>query len=120
MAGVSRQNLRRNSRSIGQYLMYGQHMLTIASRLDVMNRLGRAMADPTRSRILLSLLDCYGEVFGNGCGSIWSRSRVYPVTVMLCGDPAPLPVAGLNPKEHESRDRLPTDPASDTAREVLP
>lgn len=36
-------------------------MLTIASRLDVMNRLGRAMADPTRSRILLSLLDqpCY-------------------------------------------------------------
>ena len=65
-------------------------------------------------------VECYGEVFGNGCGSIWSRSRVYPVTVMLCGDPAPLPVAGLNPKEHESRDRLPTDPASDTAREVLP
>lgn len=31
-------------------------MLTIASRLDVMNRLGRAMADPTRSRILLALL----------------------------------------------------------------
>ena len=32
-------------------------MLTIASRVDVMNRLGRAMADATRSRILLSLLD---------------------------------------------------------------
>ncbi|WP_016697628.1 Cd(II)/Pb(II)-sensing metalloregulatory transcriptional regulator CmtR [Actinoalloteichus spitiensis] len=32
-------------------------MLTISSRVDVMNRLGRAMADPTRSRILLSLLD---------------------------------------------------------------
>lgn len=32
-------------------------MLTIQSRLDVMNRLGRAMADPTRSRILLQLLD---------------------------------------------------------------
>ena len=32
-------------------------MLTIASRVDVMNRLGRAMADPTRSRILLFLLD---------------------------------------------------------------
>ena len=31
-------------------------MLTIASRLDVMNRLGRAMADPNRSRILMSLL----------------------------------------------------------------
>ncbi|WP_020017191.1 Cd(II)/Pb(II)-sensing metalloregulatory transcriptional regulator CmtR [Promicromonospora sukumoe] len=35
-------------------------MLTIASRLDVLNRLGRAMADPTRSRILLSLLDAPG------------------------------------------------------------
>ncbi|WP_354568146.1 metalloregulator ArsR/SmtB family transcription factor [Glaciihabitans sp. UYNi722] len=32
-------------------------MLTIATRLDVMNRLGRAMADPTRSRILISLLE---------------------------------------------------------------
>ena len=32
-------------------------MLTIASRVGVMNRLGRAMADSTRSRILLSLLD---------------------------------------------------------------
>ncbi|OLT50318.1 transcriptional regulator [Corynebacterium sp. CNJ-954] len=31
-------------------------MLTISSRIDVMNRLGRAMADPTRSRILLHLL----------------------------------------------------------------
>ncbi|MBN6750791.1 transcriptional regulator, partial [Micrococcus luteus] len=27
-------------------------MMTIASRLDVMNRLGRALADPTRSRII--------------------------------------------------------------------
>ncbi|MGJ3510147.1 Cd(II)/Pb(II)-sensing metalloregulatory transcriptional regulator CmtR [Enemella sp. A6] len=35
-------------------------MLTIASRLDAMNRLGRAMADPTRSRILLSLLEGSG------------------------------------------------------------
>jgi DNA-binding transcriptional ArsR family regulator len=32
-------------------------MLTIASRLDVVNRLGRAMADPTRSRILMTLVD---------------------------------------------------------------
>lgn len=32
-------------------------MLTIAPRIDVMNRLGRAMADPTRSRILLELLE---------------------------------------------------------------
>jgi DNA-binding transcriptional ArsR family regulator len=32
-------------------------MLTIASRLDAMSRLGRALADPTRCRILLTLLD---------------------------------------------------------------
>ena len=32
-------------------------MLTIASRLDVMNRLGRPLPDPTRSRIILTLLD---------------------------------------------------------------
>lgn len=32
-------------------------MLTIAPRVDVMNRLGRAMADQTRSRILLALLE---------------------------------------------------------------
>ena len=36
-------------------------MLTIAPRLDVMNRLGRAMADPTRSRILMSLLEHPGH-----------------------------------------------------------
>ncbi len=36
--------------------MYGQRMLTQDFRLDVMHRLGRAMADATRSRILLSLL----------------------------------------------------------------
>lgn len=32
-------------------------MLTIASRTDVLSRLGRAMVDPTRSRILLALLE---------------------------------------------------------------
>lgn len=37
--------------------LYCWGMLTTTSRLDVMNRLGRAMADPTRSRILLALLD---------------------------------------------------------------
>lgn len=35
-------------------------MLTIASRMDALNRLGRAMADPTRSRILLTLLETPG------------------------------------------------------------
>jgi DNA-binding transcriptional ArsR family regulator len=32
-------------------------VLTIATHLDVMSRLGKAMADPTRARILLALLD---------------------------------------------------------------
>ncbi|KUF06158.1 helix-turn-helix transcriptional regulator [Leucobacter sp. G161] len=32
-------------------------MLTISSRLDAMHRLGRALADPTRSQILLALIE---------------------------------------------------------------
>ena len=32
-------------------------MLTISTRVDAMSRLGRAMTDPTRSRILLALLE---------------------------------------------------------------
>ena len=43
-----------------QERLYSQCMLTSANRLDVMNRLGRAMADPNRSRILMSLLDSPG------------------------------------------------------------
>ncbi|OCG74748.1 Cd(II)/Pb(II)-sensing metalloregulatory transcriptional regulator CmtR [Microbacterium sediminis] len=35
-------------------------MLTLASRLDVLHRLGRAMADHSRSRILLALLEAPG------------------------------------------------------------
>lgn len=45
---------------LGQCLLYSHCMLTLASRVDVMNRLGRAMADATRSRILLLLLDAPG------------------------------------------------------------
>ena len=44
-------------RRISQWALYSQRVLTITSRLDVMNRLGRAMADPTRSRILMTLLE---------------------------------------------------------------
>jgi len=56
--------------------MYSQHVLTIADRLDVMNRLGRAMADPTRSRILLTLLagPSYPAVLSRELGL--SRSNV--------------------------------------------
>ena len=42
---------------IGQHKLYSHRVLTIATRVDVMNRLGRAMADPTRSRILMTLLN---------------------------------------------------------------
>lgn len=42
--------------SINRRPLYSHRVLTIASRRDAMNRLGRAMADPTRSRILLLLL----------------------------------------------------------------
>ena len=41
----------------GHCSMYSHQMLTRAPRVDVMTRLGRAMTDPTRSRILLSLLE---------------------------------------------------------------
>jgi ArsR family transcriptional regulator, cadmium/lead-responsive transcriptional repressor len=34
-----------------------QPVLTLAGRLEAMSRLGRALADPTRCRILLALLD---------------------------------------------------------------
>ena len=48
------------------------HMLTIATRLDVMNRLGRAMADPTRSRILMTLLEgpSYPAVLARDLGRV--------------------------------------------------
>jgi len=51
-------------------------VLTITSRLDVMNRLGRAMADPTRSKILLTLLGgpSYPAVLSRDLGL--SRSNV--------------------------------------------
>ncbi len=47
----------RTSPSKSHRSLYSQHVLTLVSRLDVMNRLGRALADPTRARILLRLLD---------------------------------------------------------------
>ncbi|MCH4249543.1 MAG: metalloregulator ArsR/SmtB family transcription factor [Microbacteriaceae bacterium] len=51
-------------------------MLTIANRLEAMHRLGRAMADPTRSRILLALLSgpSYPAVLSRRLGL--SRSNV--------------------------------------------
>tara|TARA_B100000378_G_scaffold247548_1_gene219755 strand:- start:47 stop:469 length:423 start_codon:yes stop_codon:yes gene_type:complete len=45
------------SHANGQQPLYSQRVLTIASGIDVMTRLGRAMTDPTRSRILLELIE---------------------------------------------------------------
>lgn len=42
--------------AMGQHSMYSHRVLNTAARLDVINRLGRAMADPTRARILVALL----------------------------------------------------------------
>jgi len=39
-----------------QRILYYRTMLTSASRLDALARVGRALADPTRCRILLALL----------------------------------------------------------------
>ena len=50
-----------------------QSVLTITTRLDAMNRLGRAMADPTRSRILLRLLD--GPAYPGGLASDLQLTR---------------------------------------------
>ena len=58
---MGRRGCDRNEPMTGHRLLYSHRVMTIASRLDAMNRLGRAMADPTRSRILLSLLEGPGH-----------------------------------------------------------
>lgn len=62
-------------------------MLTIASRLDVMNRLGRAMADPTRSRILITLLDgpSYPAVLSRDLGLTRSNVSNHLTCLRDCG-----------------------------------
>lgn len=56
-----------------QRRLYHPVMLTLTSRLDVMHRLGRAMADPTRSRILLRLLD--GPAYPAGLADDLGQTR---------------------------------------------
>lgn len=51
-------------------------MLTIATRLDVMNHLGKALADPTRSPILLSLSERPGYPADLSRGLQLTRSNV--------------------------------------------
>lgn len=51
-------------------------MLTIADRVDVMNRVGRAMSDPTRARILMSLLEKPGHPAELAADLGFTRSNV--------------------------------------------
>jgi DNA-binding transcriptional ArsR family regulator len=62
-------------------------MLTISSRLDAMNRLGRAMADPTRSRILLTLLDgpSYPAILARDLGLTRSNVSNHLACLRGCG-----------------------------------
>lgn len=62
-------------------------MLTIASHVDAMNRLGRAMADPTRSRILLALLESpgYPAVLARGLGLTRSNVSNHLSCLRGCG-----------------------------------
>ena len=57
-------------------------MLINAARLDVMHRLGRAMADPTRSRILLTLLEGpeYPAVLARDLGPVSYTHLTLPTT----------------------------------------
>lgn len=81
MRSPSRRFGSRDQRQVTGYaevhqMMYSHWMLTLTDRIDVMNRLGRAMADPTRSRILLTLLagPSYPAVLSRDLGL--SRSNV--------------------------------------------
>jgi DNA-binding transcriptional ArsR family regulator len=68
-------------------------MLTSASRVDVMNRLGRAMADQTRSRILLALLDApaYPGLLAEQLGLTRSNVSNHLACLRGCGIVAAVP-----------------------------
>jgi DNA-binding transcriptional ArsR family regulator len=62
-------------------------MLTISTRLDAMNRLGRALADPTRCRILLTLLDgpAYPAQLADGLGLSRPNTSNHLTCLRGCG-----------------------------------
>jgi len=74
-------------------------MLTITNRLDVMNRLGRAMADPTRSRILMLLLDeaSYPAVIARELGLTRSNVSNHLACLRDCG------IVTLEPEGRQTR-----------------
>ena len=71
-------------------------MLILTSRLDVLNRLGRAMADPTRSRILLTLLE--GPAYPAGLADSLGLTRQNVSNHLAC-----LRGCGLVRSEREGR-----------------
>ena len=62
-------------------------MLTIPARLEAINRLGRALADPTRCRILLVLLDgpTYPGVLATELGLTKSNVSNHLACLRGCG-----------------------------------
>ncbi|MEP7739234.1 metalloregulator ArsR/SmtB family transcription factor [Nocardioides sp. 31GB23] len=68
-------------------------MLTNASRLDVLNRLGRAMADPTRSRLVMILLErpAYPAELARELGLTRSNVSNHLACLRDCGIVAPEP-----------------------------
>ena len=95
--------------------MYSQHVLTIADRLDVMNRLGRAMADPTRSRILLTLLTgpSYPAVLSRDLGLSRSNVSNHLTCLRGCG------IVVAEPEGRQTRYEV-ADPFAEAAAGVTP
>jgi len=73
-------------------------MLSMTSRLDVMNRLGRAMADPTRSRILLTLLD--GPAYPAGLADSLALTRQNVSNHLACLRDCGIVVAEPEGRQH--------------------
>lgn len=94
-------------------------MLTVASRLDVMHRLGRAMADPTRSRILIELLEkpSYPSVLAEELGLTKQNVSNHLACLRDCG------IVVVEPEGRQSRyeiaDPLLTHALSDLMSVVL-
>lgn len=62
-------------------------MLLVAPRLEVMNRLGRALADPTRARVLLRLLESprYPAVLADDLGTTRANVSNHLACLRGCG-----------------------------------
>jgi DNA-binding transcriptional ArsR family regulator len=89
-------------------------MLTSASRLDVMTRLGRAMSDPTRARILLTLMEepGYPAVLARDLGLTRTNVSNHLTCLRGCG------LVAAEPEGRQTRYSL-TDPHLRQALQAL-